>query len=184
MRDWGALAAYTALVYAAIPFTSSAGLAFVATPLGGWLFGRGLLTAALVGSGLALGWLRQVQAPARAYAALAVAAALGLGAFGWLAVRPLERAHLPEYGLMAYLAWRAVRPAVAGAGAAYAAAFAVTAAIGFGEEAIQSVTPGRYFAWHDVGVNALGAAIGLLVLEAVSAVAATPHRPASGVRGT
>lgn len=168
-RGWGLLAAYAALLYAAIPFTSSTALRFVATPVGRWLFGRGLVLALLVGTGLVLGWLRQVQAPRRSYVALGVAAMAGLVAFHSLAVRPLERVHLPEYGLAAWLAWRAVRPTLGTGAVAYAVAFIVAAAIGLGEEAIQSVTPGRYFAWHDVGVNALGGALGLLVLDAVRA---------------
>jgi hypothetical protein len=157
---------YTALVYAAIPFLSRPGLTFVATPIGGWILGRGLVLAVLVGAGLALGWLRRVRAPGRSYVALGLVAATALVTFRSLAAHPLERAHLPEYGIAAWLAWRAARPAVATNGAAYAIAFVVAAAIGLGEELLQSVTPGRYFAWHDVGVNALGAALGLVVLSA------------------
>lgn len=165
MRGWGTLAGYGALVYAAIPFTSRVGLNFVATPIGGWLFGRGLALAALVGTGLALGRLRRLRAPMASYVSLGVAAVVTLWALRSLAVRPLERVHLPEYGVAAWLAWRAVRPRVGTDLVGYAAAFAIAAALGWGEEILQSVTPGRYFAWHDVGVNALGAALGLLVVS-------------------
>ena len=41
---------------------------------------------------------------------------------------------------------------------------------------IQGWTPGRYFAWHDVGVNALGALLGLIVLGSLRAVSG--DRPA------
>jgi VanZ family protein len=97
---------------------------------------------------------------------------VGLYALGALAPRPLERAHLPEYGLAAYLAWRAARPALGAGVGCYAAALGTAAVIGWVEEVVQGATPGRYFAWHDVGVNALGAALGLGVLASLRAAAA------------
>lgn len=165
---WRLLAAYTALVYAAIPFTSGVGLAFVAAPLGGWLFGRGLVLGALVAAGIAFGQLRRIRAPWAAYAGLVSVAVVGLVAVQRLAARPLERAHLPEYAVAAWLAWRALGATGAVHVRRYVGAFVLATAIGWGEELIQSVTPGRYFAWHDVRVNALGAALGLVVVASVS----------------
>jgi hypothetical protein len=165
---WRALAAYAALVYVAMPFTSSIGLAFVATPLGGWLFGRGLVLGALVAGGIALGQLRRTAAPWPAYAGLGLVAGVGLVAVGRLAARPLERAHLPEYAVAAWLAWRALGASGKAVAVRYAGAFVLAASIGWGEELLQRVTPGRYFAWHDVGVNALGGALGLVLVASLS----------------
>jgi hypothetical protein len=171
LRATAQVAAYTALLYAAVPFTAGAGLRFVATPAGSWIFGRGLALVGLVGGGIALGWLRQVQAPRRSYVMLVLAAVLAGWAFWSLAARPLERIHVPEYAVAAWLAHRALRAVTGGRAVTAALAFLVTAAIGLGEEMLQSITPGRYFAWHDVGVNVLGGTIGLLVIDAVRVAA-------------
>jgi VanZ family protein len=86
---------------------------------------------------------------------------------GSLAVRPLERVHLPEYGIAACLAWFAVRSHRVSALAAFAATFLLTAVIGWGEEVVQYFVPGRFYDWRDVALNALSAWLALLVLVAL-----------------
>jgi len=113
--------------------------------------------------------LRRRRAPARAYAALAVAAAGYALAFSWLSAQHLERTHLPEYGIAAWLAWRAVAPLVPGPLAGYAAGAALAAAIGYGDELLQSIVPGRYYDLRDVGMNALGSVLAVIVIAAARA---------------
>jgi len=165
---WVALGAYTAAIYATLPFGPQLGRAFVRTGVGGWLLGPGLVVVVLLGVASTLGALVWRRAPRWAYAALG-GAALGYGAaLFWLRAQHLERIHLPEYGIAGWLAWRAVRP-LCGDGAAYAAAALLAAAIGWGDELLQAVTPGRVYDLRDVLANAIGAGLGVLVIAALRA---------------
>jgi VanZ family protein len=166
-RRWGLLAVYVAGVYAAIPFTAKLGNAFVATPLGGWVFGPGLLLVVLLGAACILGWLCGRRAPLWAYLLIGLAGAAYFVVLGSLAVRPLERVHLPEYGVAACLAWFAVRSHGTSAVHAFAVTLVLTALIGWGEEVIQHFVPGRFYDWRDVALNALSAWLALLVLAAL-----------------
>jgi hypothetical protein len=166
-RRWGLLAVYVAGVYASIPYTPKLGNAFVATAVGGWLFGPGLLLVVLLGAAGLLSWLRSRGAPLWAYLLIGLVGGAYFHILGSLAVRPLERVHLPEYGIAACLAWFAVRSHRVSALAAFAATFLLTAVIGWGEEVVQYFVPGRFYDWRDVALNALSAWLALLVLVAL-----------------
>src|SRR5438105_5473500 len=168
-RRWAALGAYVAAIYASLPFAPRLGLRFLRTAPGGWFLGPGLALVVVAGAVALVLALRRRHAPARAYAALAVAAAGYALAFSWLSAQHLERTHLPEYGIAAWLAWRAVAPRVPGPLAAYAAGAALAAAIGYGDELLQSIVPGRYYDIRDVGMNALGSVLAVIVIAAARA---------------
>ncbi|MEO5332597.1 MAG: VanZ family protein [Magnetococcus sp. YQC-5] len=71
---------------------------------------------------------------------------------------PTERIHFFEYGLLAFLLFRAAgRPT--GQGLVWVYVSVVLA--GFSDECIQWMLPNRFFDLRDVGMNAVGAAIGL-----------------------
>ena len=168
-RAWGALGIYVALIYGLLPFGPRIGLAVVATAGGAWLLGPGLAVLAGVGALAVLVRLRHRQAPPWAYGALGVvAAAYGL-TFPWLRAQHLERTHLPEYGVAAWLAWRAVAASMPGAVPGYVAAAALGAAIGYGDELLQKIVPGRVYDPRDIAMNALGAVLGAVVLAATRA---------------
>jgi VanZ like protein len=168
-RRWAILGLYVAAVYASLPFGPRVGLALLRMSSGGWLLGPGLPLLALTGAAVVLVRLTQRRASWWAYAVL-VAAALGYTlAFSWLRAQRLERTHLVEYGIVAWLAWRAIEPELPGRFAAYAAAAVLTALIGWGDELLQRVVPGRYYDLRDVAMNALGGVLALLVLAAVRA---------------
>ncbi len=86
-------------------------------------------------------------------------AALGLASWAaWrlLASSPIGRIHLPEYGLLAILAAHAV-----GGGIGTALVCGIAAAgVGFLDELVQLVTPGRVFDWWDVTLNVAAALLG------------------------
>jgi len=166
---WAALGVYVAAIYASLPVAPRIGLRFLRTGVGNWLLGPGLPLVVLAGAAGLLLTLRRHRAPARAYAALAVAAAGYALAFSWLSAHHLERTHLPEYGIAAWLAWRAVAPLVPGPLAGYAAGAALAAAIGYGDELLQGIVPGRYYDIRDVAMNALGAVLGIIVIAAARA---------------
>jgi VanZ like family len=112
-------------------------------------------------------WRR--RAPLWAFMALAGAGvAYGL-ALSWLRAQHLERTHLPEYGIAAWLAWRAIVPLVPAPFPSYATAALLAAAIGLGDELLQAITPGRVYDIRDVAMNALGAVLGMVVIAAVRA---------------
>ena len=180
---WALLASYVALIYASLPFGPWVGLRLLRTGVGSWLLGPGVAVIVVVGAVVLAIVLRRRQAPPWAYAAVVVAAA-GYGlAFSTLRAQRLERTHLPEYGLVAWLAWRALDPRGRGEPRTYAAAAALAAAIGLGDELLQAVVPGRYYDIRDVAMNAVGALLGTLVISAVRAgdarhKAAVPRRNA------
>ncbi len=168
-RRWAALGAYVAAIYASLPFAPRVGLRFLRTAPGSWVLGPGLALVVLAGAAALVLGLRRRRAPARAYAALAVAAGGYALALSWLSAHHLERTHLPEYGIAAWLAWRAIAPLVPGPLAGYAAGAALAAAIGYGDELLQSIVPGRYYDIRDVGMNALGSVLAVIVIAATRA---------------
>jgi hypothetical protein len=168
-RGWGALGIYVTFIYAGLPLGPRIGLAVARTTPGGWLLGPGLPLLAALGTGVLLVLLRRRRAPPWAYGLLVLAAAGYVIAFSWLRTQHLERTHLPEYGIVGCLAWRALAPLVPGPFASYALAAALGAAIGYGDELLQGVLPGRVYDLRDVGMNALGASLGVLVLAATQA---------------
>src|SRR5881398_2704369 len=109
-RRWAALGAYVAAIYGSLPFAPRVGLRFLRTAPGSWVLGPGLALVVLAGAAALVLGLRRRGAPARAYAALAVAAGGYALALSWLRAHHLERTHLPEYGIAAWLAWRAIAP--------------------------------------------------------------------------
>lgn len=76
---------------------------------------------------------------------------------------PAERLHLVEYGLLAYLLYRAFRMNFPKAGA-YALGFLFASGFGFLDEAIQYILPNRVFEMRDVVTNVLAAGVGLLAV--------------------
>ena len=168
-RRWAALVLYVAAIYGSLPFGPRLGTRVVRSAPGAWLLGPGLPLLALAGAALLAVALWRRRAPAWAYAALVVSGIAYAVAFSWLRAQHLERTHLPEYGIAAWLAWRAIDPLARGSLGSYAAAAVLAAAIGYGDELIQRVLPGRVYDVRDVAMNALGAVLGVVVLAAARA---------------
>jgi glycopeptide antibiotics resistance protein len=97
-------------------------------------------------------------------------AALGL-ICGWLLRYhcrfPAERLHLIEYGLLAFLVFKALLFDFPNA-PSYGMAFAFSSLFGLMDEGIQYILPNRNFEWRDVVTNALASALGLLVVRLVT----------------
>lgn len=165
---WVALGAWSALVIASVPYGAVVGRTLQETALGRWLFGPGMVGLGLLAACLIARWLHRSGAPLASHVLL-LAAAGGYGAAcRWLVLRPIERIHLVEYGILGALAWWALRRLGWVAGFTLGAALGLAALVGLGDELVQGVTPGRYFDWRDVMLNAASAALGLAVLVAVS----------------
>src|SRR5262245_30515800 len=167
--NWALLAAYTAAIYAFLPYGPRLGLALVRTRFGAWLLGPGIGLAVVVAAAGVMILLWRRRAPLWAFAALA-ATGLAYGvALSWLRAQHLERTHLPEYGIAAWLAWRAIVPLVPATLPSYATAAGLAAVIGLGDELLQAITPGRVCDVRDVAMNALGAVLGIVVIAALRA---------------
>ena len=168
-RAWSVLALYVVVLYGLLPLGPAIGLGAIRTAPGAWLLGPGLgVIGAVVGVTLLVRLWRR-GAPPWAFAVL-VAAALGYAfAFTSLRAQRLERTHLAEYGIAAWLAWRAVTPHVRGPFAAYVAAVLLGTAIGWGDELVQGLLPNRVYDLRDVAMNAAGAVLGVLVIAACRA---------------
>ena len=164
MGRWLGLGAYAALLYGLLPFGPAIGRAVQATTAGRFVLGRGAGWIVALGAIAIVVRLRRRAAPASAWA-LAVLVGLGYAlALGWLRAVRLERVHLPEYGIAAWLAWRALVPSLGDRWPVYVAAWVLAAAIGWGDELVQGMTPGRYYDVRDIGANALGAGLGVMAL--------------------
>ena len=74
---------------------------------------------------------------------------------------PIERIHIPEYGLLAVFLFRTFRLSRKSTGDAYRSSCLWAVTIGVLDELIQHLLPTRYFAVKDVGLNALGVIAGL-----------------------
>lgn len=176
---WAALGLYTLALYALLPIGPRLGLAALRTAPGSWLLGPGLAVLGAAGALALVVRLRRRRAPPWAYLALAGAALAYVVAFSSLRAARLERTHLPEYGVAGILAWRALVPLVPGP-AAYVAAAGLGAAIGLGDELLQGVVPGRHWDLRDVGMNALGALLGVIVLAAALSGGSSSRRSPPG----
>lgn len=73
---------------------------------------------------------------------------------------PEERLHFIEYGVLAFLVYRALILDLNNS-QAYLVAFFITSLIGWGDEGIQYILPNRYYDFRDVCLNSIGAALGL-----------------------
>ena len=164
MRRWLALGGYAALLYGLLPFGPAIGRAVQQSAVGTWVLGGGAGWLVAAGALVLVVRLRRRGAPAVAWALAALAALGYAGALLWLRAVRLERVHVPEYGIAAWLAWRALVPRSGDRVRTYLAAAAIAAAIGWGDELVQSVVPGRYYDLRDVASNALGASLGTLVI--------------------
>jgi VanZ like protein len=176
MRRWLVVGAYTAFLYGLLPYGPAIGRAVQASAAGRWVLGRGAVVVVLAIVAVLVARLARRRAPAWTYAVLAAVAAGYAAALAWLQAVRLERVHLPEYGIAAWLAWRALAPRFRDVPTTYLAAALLAAAIGWGDELVQAVTPGRVYDLRDVAANALGAALGATVI-AVWRAGAPPSRP-------
>ncbi len=168
--------AWIALIFAMAPVTRPVADWVLGTRLGAWAFGPGLLVVIGAGTVLLARALARRGAPLGVWTLLIAAAGGYLAALRYLTVRPIERIHLPEYGVLAALAWWALRGRGIAVGWAHLGALAVVFAVGLGDEIVQLAVPRRFFDWRDVALNVVAGALALLVVGAARTLAYDLHR--------
>ena len=162
-QAWGLAVGYIAFVYCSIPLLPVVWAALVGYTDGSIRY-LGIVLVALAGCGFVVSvWRRGRWWPLVALAGIAPV-------YGYLlhvyARFPAERLHLVEYGLMGYVLLRALRLDL-GRAWAYLASFVLAVLIGIGDECIQWALPQRFFEVKDIELNALSAALGLLLTRVV-----------------
>ena len=173
MRDWLPVVAWTLFIYAVIP---------LARAVQGWVrehwtpevFSWAVYAAVAIGVLAAIHQFRRRAVPVvrGQWIVLGVLAAI----FAWgtwhLRGNPEEAMHLPQYGVLSLLLYRAYSRRY-GDRAAYACAALVGAFLGIFDEVIQWGVPRRYFEFRDIIINVLSV---LLIQAGLAAGLATRCR--------
>lgn len=161
---WVAVAAWTAVVLATIPLASAI-QARVEARFGSVLFLWSVLAvvaAATVAMGRALA--RRRPRPSLAAWAWLLGVAAVFASYTWaLRGNPEEAVHFVEYGVLGALLHRALAHRVQDP-TIYPAAALLAAVVGVVDEAVQWLTPGRYWSLGDVWLNFTGAALTLVAI--------------------
>ncbi|RJP71368.1 MAG: hypothetical protein C4532_07540 [Candidatus Abyssobacteria bacterium SURF_17] len=125
----------------------------------------------IVLAGIAVGIVLHMISHRQRYGILSFILLAGFGATYFFLLKyqckfPAERLHLMEYGLLAYLTYRAFRLRFKKM-AACLLSFAFASAFGFIDEAIQYILPNRVFEFRDAFTNTIASALGILVVITV-----------------
>lgn len=186
-RLWSWVTAVLVAIYSTVPLAG----AWAAQLDGQDLLGAAFAVAfALVIIAIVWGGLRQPDGSREIWVGLGV-----ISVFGMIAVRmgvsAAERSHLFEYGLLAVLVYEALlerRRARTGtldgpqAGPALAAIVTI-ALLGWLDEGIQALVPGRVYDLRDVGVNALAGFMGVAARMAIRGTRVAAQRRAARASG-
>jgi glycopeptide antibiotics resistance protein len=163
-RSWLLVSAWMVVLYSTVPVARRI-QAFVDDRWGRQVFTSGVLAVLIVGLGLALLYAyrhRSLVTGKRAAWLVGIAVVYAYFTMS-LQENPEESLHFVEYGILAYLLFRALSHRVRDP-SIYLAATLLGAIVGLGEEVLQWATPRRYFDFRDVALNTLSV---LLVQMAV-----------------
>jgi hypothetical protein len=134
--------------------------AFVSTRWGRTLFGYAVLAAvgiAFIAVVTSLVFRLGLRSPGRLIWLTAVA-----GLYVYFTMKlwraPEEAVHFLEYGLLGFLLFRALSYSIRDK-SVYLAAFFIGSTVGIFDEILQWITPGRFWDFRDVGLNALAAGL-------------------------
>ncbi len=159
-----AAAAWVALLYASIPLVRPVQQRLLGALGSGWIIVV-VLVAVAVALGAAVFLVRRSPRPTTPFDLVwLVAVAAFAAATAWqLRGRPEEAVHLLQFGVLAVLLYRALRPATPDV-AILAAVVLLGALVGTVDEIIQWIVPGRIWDLRDVAVNAGACALATAVL--------------------
>lgn len=159
MRAWRYVWIYIALILISLPLTPDlrnflSGLFSVEALVNGSLFIFFVTSIALV-------TILKKRIPLQALPYLIIWACALLGLLMLIPIA-VERIHIPEYGLLAILLFRAFRLSGYSMKNTYLLSLMWVVVAGALDEFIQHLLPNRYFAWRDIALNTIGGIVGLL----------------------
>ncbi len=160
-RAWGWAMAYIAFVYSTIPLLPDV-WAILREYTQGAVRHLGTVVIAAGGVALLIRLMMRMGKVWWRYIVLVAIAVLYAHLLGEFARFPAERLHLVEYGFMGYVLLRALRCGISPPWS-YLVAWLAAVVVGVGDECIQWVLPQRYFEVKDIQLNAISAALGLMV---------------------
>ncbi|MEE4273636.1 MAG: VanZ family protein [Thermoanaerobaculales bacterium] len=179
LRRWLPVLAWVVVIYTTIPFvrglrewfTGRWDAAFIA-----WLVAASLAAAALAA---VLFVLRRPTRLRRGGVPWVIAVTVVLVAWTFhLRRSPEEAVHFIEYGILAFLIHRALRPAMPDA-LVFVAGALIGAVIGTLDEVIQWLVPDRFWDWRDLVLNAGAGGLVQLALWRIVPASGSPPAPAS-----
>lgn len=163
-RRWTPVIVWVAVIYTTIPFVRVLREWYVARWNPVWIGVSVALALAAAGT-LAVGVLARGAGASRRKNAVWIIAVTAIFVMWTLSLRrsPEEAVHFLEYGLLAVLLHRALRPAM-DSGLVFIAAMLVGALVGTVDEIIQWISPSRYWDWRDLLLNGGAGALAQIVL--------------------
>lgn len=175
IKRWSAAVLWVAVIFTAIPFVRS---------LRNWyadrwdplLIGWGVAVVLVAAAGFAIAWARRQQFEPRAHSLIWLSAVTAVMVVWTLSLRrsPEETIHFLEYGVLAVLLHRALRPTMPDAWVFVAGAL-LGSLVGTLDEVIQWISPTRFWDWRDLGLNAGAGALVQLALWRITPI--SPNAP-------
>ncbi len=173
VRDWLPVVAWTLFIYATIPLARTVAV-WVTEHWTRAVFSWAAYAIVAIGLLLAIRQFRQRAVPvARGqWITLGLLAALFAWGAWYLRANAEEAMHLPQYGVLSLLLYRAFSRRYRDR-AAYACAALLGSSLGIFDEVIQWAVPRRFFEFRDIIINVLSV---LLIQAALAASLATRYR--------
>ena len=178
-RHWVPALAWVAVIYTTIPFVRELREWFVARWDPAWI-GLAVATVLVAAAGATVMLLRHRAHELRRGAPLWIIGVTTVMVLWTFSLRrsPEEAVHLLEYGVLAILLHRALRPTMPN-NLVFIAAALIGALVGTVDEVIQWISPSRYWDWRDLVLNGGVGALAQLMLWRIVSPPARPYDPRS-----
>jgi len=181
LHRWKWVLLYTSILYGTVYFLPWIGKTLNQCGMG-WIIRYGPVALILVAGGV---FLERLCRPETKRKKTLLVSMTVIGAvYAWLLTTlssfPVERAHLLEYGLLGFLVFRTLEGRHE-TWRLYFYSFVIVLMIGFFDEVLQGILPGRYYDVRDIGLNVVSGALGIAsfaLFRASFPLSSTPRLPA------
>lgn len=164
LRRWLPVIVWVAVIYTTIPFVRMLREWYVARWDPAWI-GLGVAVVLMAAGVVAVALIRRGTGAVRRGNTVWIVVTTSVFVLWTVSLRrsPEEAVHFLEYGLLAVLLHRALRPMV-GSDLVFIAAALMGALIGTVDEIIQWISPGRFWDWRDLLLNGGAGALAQVIL--------------------